>query len=227
MSTFDIIMANPGVLINGPWPMPNPCDKEDLHFKGKHINLFLSKYECYADCAHLTEVQRCEDLRLYFSKREKQVLDILKGYQNHNWSQLIKELLLLYTSSSKSYTITLCEEKSRWKDPRSEFGDLRATDSPAFEPQCDPIPELTSLPSLCDMCREPYHSVRECAETVDLVMLGICYMDTSDQVLMSDSSALPQSEGEDGIAKVIHRQVANRTPTPALESFDSRFTKLT
>ena len=64
MSTFDIIMANPGVLING----PNPCNKEDLHFKGKRINLFLSKYECYADRAHLTEVQRCEDLRLYFSK---------------------------------------------------------------------------------------------------------------------------------------------------------------
>ena len=154
-------------------------------------------------------------------------MDILKGYQNHNWSQLIKELLPLYTSLSKSYTITLCEEKSRWKDPRSEFWDLRATDSPAFEPQSDPIPELVSLPSLCDMCQEPYHSTHDCAETVDLVMLGICYLDTSNQILMSDGSALPQAEGEDRIAKVIHRQVANRVPTPALESFDSEFIELT
>src|SRR5260221_1035353 len=105
--------------------MPNTRNKEDLHFKGKHIDKFLSKYECYVDRAHLTEVQRCEDLRFYFSKREKRVLDILKGYQNRNWSQLIEELLLLYTSSSKSYAIAPLEEKSRWKDPKSEFGDLR------------------------------------------------------------------------------------------------------
>ncbi len=220
-------MANPGVIISSPWPMPNPRNKEDLHFKGKHINVFLSKYECHADRARLTEVQRCEHLRLYFSKREKSVLDILEGYQNHNWSQLIEELLPLYTSLSESYTIALHEEKSRWKDPRSEFKDLRVTDSPAFEPQSDSIPELASLPSLCDMCREPYHSTRDCAETVDLVMLGICYLDTSNQILMSDGSALPQAEGEDGIAKVIHRQVANRVPTPALESFDSEFIELT
>ena len=49
-------------------------------------------------------------------------------------------------------------------------------------------------------------------------------MDTSDQVLMSNGSALPQAEGEDGI---IHRQVANCVPTPALESFDSEFIELT
>src|SRR5258707_69958 len=227
MSTFDIIMANLGVIISSPWPMPNPCDKEDLHFKGKHINVFLSKYECHADRACLTEVQRCDHLRLYFSKREKSVLDILEGYQNRNWSQLIEELLPLYTSASELYNITLHEEKSRRKDTRSEFKDLRVTDSPAFEPQSDSIPELASLPSLCDMCREPYHSTHDCAETVDLVMLRICYLDTSNQILMSDGSALPQAEGEDGIAKVIHRQVANRVPTPVLESFDSEFIELT
>src|SRR5258708_36873421 len=77
------------------------------------------------------------------------------------------------------------------------------------------------------MCREPYHSTRDCAETVDLVMLGICYLDASNQILMRDGSALPQAEGEDGIAKVIHRQVANRVPTPALESFDSESIELT
>src|SRR6266436_2485046 len=69
--------------------------------------------------------------------------------------------------------------------------------------------------------------MRDCAETLDLVMLGICYMDTSDQVLMSNGSALPQAEGEDGIAKVIHRQVANCVPTPVLESFDCEFIELT
>ncbi len=76
--------------------------------------------------------------------------------------------------------------KSRWKDPKSEFEDLRATGSPAFEPQSDPILELASLPSL--------------------------------PVVMSDSSAFPQAEGEGGIAHVIHECEACHTSTPACTS---------
>src|SRR5258708_28387173 len=111
---------------DGSWPMPNPCDKDCLHFKGKRIDKFLSKYKCYADRARLTEVQRCEELRRYFSRRERPVLDVLEGHRNRNWSQLIEELLSLYTASSELYAWALYEEKSRWKDLGSrEEGALR------------------------------------------------------------------------------------------------------
>ena len=45
--------------------MPNPHDKGSLHFKGKDINVFLSKFEYHVDCAHLTEFERCEFIHLY------------------------------------------------------------------------------------------------------------------------------------------------------------------
>ncbi len=41
--------------------------------------------------------------------------------------------------------------------------------------------------------------------------LGICYLDTSDQVFMTDGSALPQAEGEGGVARVIRDSL---TPDP-------------
>src|SRR5260221_6283294 len=95
-------MADPNLIINDLVSMPNPQEKGLLHFKGKRIDAFLSKYEYYADHAHLTKVGRCMTLRLYFSKKEKEVLDILKGYDYHNWSQLKRELQYLYSSSSDS-----------------------------------------------------------------------------------------------------------------------------
>src|SRR5258708_15405052 len=64
------------------------------------------------------------------------------------------------------------------------------------------------------MCGELYHSVCDCWETKFLMYLGICYLDTSDQVFMTDGSALPQAEGEGGVAHVIRDSL---TPDP--ESF--------
>ncbi len=95
--------------------MPNPHDKGLLHFKGKDINVFLAKYEGYADCACLTEFRRCEFLHLYFSKKERRVLDILEGYQCHSWDKLKEELWSLYSSSCASGTLSPYAEKYKPK----------------------------------------------------------------------------------------------------------------
>ncbi len=42
---------------------------------------------------------RCKEIRIYFSKREKQVLDVLDGYTSGNWEDLKRELKSLYMSS--------------------------------------------------------------------------------------------------------------------------------
>src|SRR5258707_12960601 len=95
-------MADPNLIINDLVSMPNPQEKGLLHFEGKRIDAFLSKYENYADHAHLTEVGRCTTLCLYFSKKEKEVLDILEAYRYNNWIQLKREIKSLYSSSSQS-----------------------------------------------------------------------------------------------------------------------------
>src|SRR5260370_33824561 len=91
-------MAGPDVITNVLCAMPDPYDKKFLHFKGKYIDGFLSKYEYCADRAHLTDDKRCEELWWYFSKRERRYLEILDGYQIRNWSQLKDELRPAYTS---------------------------------------------------------------------------------------------------------------------------------
>src|SRR5258707_13114101 len=86
--------------------MPNPRDKGSLHFKGKDIDVFLSKFEYYTDRARLTEFQRCDFIRLYFSKKERKVLDILEGFQCRDWGKLKEELWSLYSSSCTSHSIS-------------------------------------------------------------------------------------------------------------------------
>ncbi len=86
--------------------MPNPHNKGSLHFRGKDIDVFLSKFEYHADHAHLTEFERCEFICLYFSKKEKEFLDILEGFQCHNWDQLKEELWSMYSSSCSSGSIS-------------------------------------------------------------------------------------------------------------------------
>ena len=86
--------------------MPNPCDKGLLHFKGKDIDVFLSRFEYHADRACLTEVQRCEFLRLYFSKKEMKFLDILEGFQCRNWSKLTALLGVKLTPSTSYHPQT-------------------------------------------------------------------------------------------------------------------------
>ena len=105
-----------------PLLMPSPRDKGTLKFKGKKIDEFLSKFEYYAECAQLTEPEKCRDIRFYFSKQEIEVLDILEGYQDRNWRQLKRELQSLYTSSSSPED---CQKKSKktyepWSQDRSE-----------------------------------------------------------------------------------------------------------
>ena len=50
--------------------------------------------------------------------------------------------------------------------------------------------------------------------------LGICAVDETEQVVMTDGSALPQAEGEGGIARVFRTRESSRTTMPA-PVFDS------
>ncbi len=84
--------------------MPSPHDKNTLHFRGKDIDGFLSEYEHFALHANLTDRVKCEEIWIYFSKREKRVLDVLDGYAVGNWEALKEELRLLYMSSAGKKT---------------------------------------------------------------------------------------------------------------------------
>jgi len=81
--------------------MPSPRGKNSLRFRGKDIETFLTEYEHFAIHANLTDEAKCEEVRIYFSKREKRVLDILEGYQTSDWVKLKRELRSLYTSSAE------------------------------------------------------------------------------------------------------------------------------
>src|SRR5258707_15872781 len=107
--TFEITMSTLNSTIG--MSMPNPHDKDSLHFKGRDIDVFLSKYEGYADHACLTEIQRCKFLHLYFSKKERRVLDILEGFQCHDWDKLKEELWSLYASSCASGSVSPLRER--------------------------------------------------------------------------------------------------------------------
>src|SRR5258708_12765190 len=60
--------------------MPSPRGKNSLRFRGKDIESFLTEYEHFAAHANLTDEVKSEEIRIYFSKREKRVLDILGRY---------------------------------------------------------------------------------------------------------------------------------------------------
>ncbi len=84
--------------------MPSPRGKNSLRFRGKNIEEFLTEYEHFAEHANLTENKKCQEIRIYFAKREKRVLDVLSGYRKENWRSLKRELRSLYTSSSEKRT---------------------------------------------------------------------------------------------------------------------------
>ena len=81
--------------------MPSPQGKNSLCFRGKDIESFLTEYEHFAMHANLTDEVKCEEIRIYFSKREKRVLDILGGYQMLDWEDLKEQLRSLYTLLAK------------------------------------------------------------------------------------------------------------------------------
>ncbi len=84
--------------------MPGICRKNSLHFCGKNILEFLMEYECAAKHANLMNEKKCQELRIYFTKKEKHILDVLEGYINKDWQELRKELMSLYTSSEEKKT---------------------------------------------------------------------------------------------------------------------------
>ncbi len=218
------IMVGPDVTTNVLCAMPDPYDKIFLHFKGKYINSFLSKYKYCADHAHLMDDQRCEELWWHFSKRERRYLEILDGYWSHNWSQLKDKLwsaytLLLYPALLPHYTEEI--ELTQGQKSSSKFEVPRVESSHVVEMQVQDIPELVSLLSSCYMCGESYHSIHDCLEAKFLIALGICYLDMNDQVAMSDGSVLPQAGEEGGVAQVIRERETRCTATLVLDSFDS------
>ena len=78
--------------------------------------------------------------------------------------------------------------------------ELEAEGSSRFELAVSTVPESPPLSSVCQMCGKLYHRIQDCLETWFLMSLGICAMDETEQVVMIDESALPQAEGEGGIA---------------------------
>ena len=80
--------------------MPSLQGRNSLCFQGKDINGFLSEYEHAASCMNLTDEAKCEEIQLYFMRKEKWVLDILEGYVAHNWNNLKGQLRSLYMSSA-------------------------------------------------------------------------------------------------------------------------------
>src|SRR6266436_1123947 len=93
---------NPNININMLSHMPSPWGKSSLCFRGKDIDNFLSEYEYFAVHANLTDEKKCEEIRIYFAKKEKHVLDVLTGcYLTRDWCRLKRELRSLYTSSAE------------------------------------------------------------------------------------------------------------------------------
>src|SRR5258708_5308511 len=84
--------------------MPGICRKNSLRFCGKNILEFLMEYQCAAKHANLMNEKKCQELRIYFMKKEKCILDVLEGYINKDWQELKKELMSLYTSLEEKKT---------------------------------------------------------------------------------------------------------------------------
>src|SRR5258708_33283615 len=99
-----VILSAANLPINILSRMPSPRGKNTLRFRGKDIDGFLSEYEHFALHANVTDRVKCEEIRIYFSKREKRVLDVLDGYAAGNWEALKEELRSLYTSSAGKKT---------------------------------------------------------------------------------------------------------------------------
>ena len=84
--------------------MPSPRGKSSLCFQGKDIEEFLVEYKRSADHANLMNAKKCQEIRIYFVRKEKCVLDVLKSYTNEDWQGLKRELKSLYMSSAKKKT---------------------------------------------------------------------------------------------------------------------------
>src|SRR5258708_33938464 len=68
--------------------MPGIRGKSSLCFRGKNILEFLMEYQRADKHANLMNKKKCQELRIYFTKKEKRVLDVLEGYINEDWQEL-------------------------------------------------------------------------------------------------------------------------------------------
>src|SRR6266436_6923211 len=102
-------------MANVPSPLPGPMAGIETNasvnvlsrmpgIHGKNILEFLMEYEHAAEHANLMNEKKCQELRIYFMKKEKHILDVLEGYINEDWQELRKELMSLYTSSEEKKT---------------------------------------------------------------------------------------------------------------------------
>ena len=169
----------------GAVPMPSPRGENALEFRGRDIDKFLEEFEFYARRAHLSGEKKCRQVRLYFQKQEKRVLNMLRGYQTRDWDILKAELRSWY--------------------PLSRHHRVSGPESRSSSYALPVISKPKPTPGLCRMCAESCHAVQDCMEAQFLVVLGICYMD-GDRVWMTDGSALPQADGEGGIAQAIRKR---------------------
>jgi len=62
------------------------------------------EYEYSVDHANLMNVKKCQEIRIYFVRKEKHVLDVLESYTNEDWQGLKRELKSLYMSSAEKKT---------------------------------------------------------------------------------------------------------------------------
>ncbi len=98
----EVMIANPPTNVLS--QMLSPHGKNSLCFRGKNIEGFLTEYEHFTIHANLTDEVKCEEIWIYFSKREKRVLDVLDAYGAGNWEGLKMELGSLYTSLAERKT---------------------------------------------------------------------------------------------------------------------------
>src|SRR5258708_34145649 len=84
--------------------MPSPHGKNSLCFRGKDIEDFLMEYEHFATHASLTEEVKCQEIYIYFSKKERHVLNVLDSYAHGDWRALKQDLCSLYTSLTDKRT---------------------------------------------------------------------------------------------------------------------------
>ncbi len=62
------------------------------------------EYECSTDHTNLTDVKKCQEIRIYFARKEKCILDVLESYTNEDWQGLKRELKALYTYLAEKKT---------------------------------------------------------------------------------------------------------------------------
>ena len=84
--------------------MPSLHGKNSLCFQGKDIEHFLMEYEHFAAHASLTEEVKCQEIYIYFSKKERHVLNVLDSYAHGDWRALKQDLCSLYTSLAEKRT---------------------------------------------------------------------------------------------------------------------------